>query len=78
LEADIPTRLERNKSPHRLQCKPTKRDTETSEKYLLDAEKNYRLNSTTGEIKMHNYLRINNTTLSAEEVARKIKETFKF
>jgi hypothetical protein len=36
----------------------------------------YRLNSLDGEIKRKNYLRINNTFLSPDEVAAQIKETF--
>lgn len=45
LVTDISTRLERNKSPHRLEHKPSKRDTVVSEKRLLDFEKVCRFNS---------------------------------
>jgi len=38
----------------------------------------YRLNSVKGEITRENYMRINNTNLSAEEVALMIKEKFNF
>ena len=37
----------------------------------------FRLNSEEEEIEKENYLRINNTELSAEEVARMIKNRFK-
>lgn len=77
LEADINERLERNKSPHRLNCKPTKRNIEWSEKNLKDSAKKYRLNSNVGEIKEENYIRIDNTFLSPDEVARIITKTFK-
>jgi hypothetical protein len=36
----------------------------------------HRLNSKEGEITRENYLRINNTDLSADEVARLIKDAF--
>lgn len=37
LEADIDERLERNKSPHRLENKPTKRNIEWSENKLKES-----------------------------------------
>ncbi|MDQ0201648.1 AAA family ATPase [Neobacillus ginsengisoli] len=77
LEADFNERLERNKSPNRLEHKPTKRNIETSEANLKSSMQKYRLNSLEGEIKKENYLRINNTNLSAVEVAEIIKERFR-
>ncbi|GIO61003.1 MULTISPECIES: AAA family ATPase [Paenibacillus] len=76
LEADLDERLSRNLSPNRLQHKPTKRNMEWSENELKTSMEKYRLNSYDGEIKRENYLRINNTDLSAEEVARQIKHKF--
>jgi hypothetical protein len=76
LEADIEERLERNKTPHRLEHKPTKRNIKYSEYDLITTMKRHRLNSIEGEIKKKNYIRINNTNLSAEEVAKIIKEKF--
>lgn len=76
LEADVTERLERNKSSNRLEHKPSKRDIEWSEKDLKSSMEKYRLNSLEGELKYPNYLKINNTNLSAEEVALSIKETF--
>lgn len=77
LEADLEERVRRNRTENRLKNKPTKRNVEWSEKNLLrDAEK-YRLNSLPGEVKEKNYLRIDNTNLSAEEVAKMIREKFK-
>jgi hypothetical protein len=78
LEADLDERLERNKSPHRLAEKPTKRNLEFSEQNLRSTLEKYRLNSEDGEIKEENYLRINNTNLSAETVAQMIKDKFLF
>lgn len=76
LEADIDERLERNKSPHRLEHKPTKRNVDWSENELKDTMRKYRLNSNEGEFQNENYLRINNTNLSAVEVAGIISKRF--
>lgn len=76
LEADLNERLVRNRSEFRLQNKPTKRDIEQSEANLLDTLDRHRLNSYEGEITKPNYIRINNTDLSAEEVAAMIKDRF--
>jgi hypothetical protein len=76
LEANVEDRLKRNKTPHRLEYKPTKRNIEQSEQHLLSTIESSRLNSKKGEIEKENYLRIDNTYLSAEEVAQIIKKEF--
>jgi hypothetical protein len=76
LEADLEERLMRNKSSNRLKHKPSKRNIEWSENDLKSSLEKYRLNSFEGEIKVSNYIRINNTSLSAIEVAKTIKENF--
>ncbi|PGM52678.1 AAA family ATPase [Bacillus sp. AFS053548] len=76
LEAELDERLARNKTPHRLEHKPTKRDIEWSENNLMKTMEKFRLNSIEGEIQKENYLKINNTNMSAEEVAILIKEGF--
>jgi hypothetical protein len=76
LEADINARLDRNRSPHRLLHKPTKRDLEWSDRDLQTTMEKYRLNSFKGEIKRENYIKINNTNLSATEVSIMVKEYF--
>lgn len=76
LEADLEERLERNKSPHRLEHKPTKRNLERSERDLKSTMEIYRLNSIDGEIKRENYIKINNANLNADEVAKIIKDKF--
>lgn len=78
LEADLEERLERNKSDNRLKHKPSKRDIEWSEADLKNSMDSYRLNSLDGEIQYSNYLKINNTNLDAQEVAKIIKQTFHF
>lgn len=77
LEANVEERLNRNKTPHRLEHKPTKRNTEQSEQHLISTLESNRLNSKKGEIEKENYIRIDNTYLSAEEVAQIIKKEFK-
>ncbi|MEH7493197.1 AAA family ATPase [Neobacillus niacini] len=76
LEADLNERLKRNKSPHRLLHKPTKRNIEWSENNLKKSMEKYRLNSLEGEITKPEYIRINNTYMSAEETAKVIKDKF--
>lgn len=76
LEADLEERLKRNKTENRLKNKPTKRDLEKSEKDLIKYMEKFRLNSYPGEIKEKKYLKINNTNISAEEIAKIIKEKF--
>ena len=77
LEADINERLERNKSPHRLEHKPTKRNIEWSENELIESMERYRLSSHPDEIKRENYIKVNNTKLSATEVAKLISGRFR-
>ena len=76
LEADVEERLKRNRTENRLANKPSKRNLEWSDKDLLEGVKEYRLNSNDGEVKEKNYLKINNTNISAEEAAKIIKEKF--
>lgn len=76
LVADQKERLRRNKTENRIKNKASKRDTEFSQKLILNEDKNYRLVSREGEIPFDNYLKIDNTKLSAEETAVIIKEHF--
>jgi hypothetical protein len=78
LEADLEERLRRNVTENRLLHKPTKRDVARSERNLIATHENHRLNSYPGEVSKDNYLRINNTNLEPEEVARRIRERFGF
>ena len=76
LEANLEERLKRNKMENRLLNKPSKRNLEWSEKDLLKSVKKYRFNSKENEIKEKNYLRIDNTNISADIVAKMIKEKY--
>ena len=76
LRADLEKRLERNRHEDRLAAKPSKRDVEWSEKVMLYHEEKYRMNSEEGEFKEKNIFRIDNTELSPQEVALRIKKHF--
>ncbi|MCR8847929.1 AAA family ATPase [Rossellomorea sp. SC111] len=76
LESDLEVRLKRNITPNRVEHKPSKRNIEDSEKRLLASLDTHRLNSVEGEIERENYIKINNTNMSAEEVADKIIDEF--
>ncbi|MFP3847083.1 DEAD/DEAH box helicase family protein [Priestia filamentosa] len=76
LEAGVEERLKRNRTPYRLEQKPTKRNIKLSERNLLSTMDRFRLNSERGEIDKENYIRINNENLEAEVVAKMIKERF--
>jgi hypothetical protein len=78
LQADLPTRLKRNREPSRLEQKPSKRDLASSEARLLQHEKDYELNTSDARpfFQTDNYIKINNTNLPAAAVAVMIKERF--
>ena len=78
LETDLETRLARNRTENRLLHKPSKRDFEWSDADVRDSAANHRLNSLTGEITEANYLRLDNTHMSAEDAAGAIAERFGF
>jgi hypothetical protein len=68
--------LERNKTENRLANKASKRDLNASEARMIKEEKRHRLESIDGEIKLENYIKIDNTTLAPDVVANMIKEKF--
>lgn len=76
LVAPQSVRLERNGSENRLKNKPSKRNIELSNKRLIDDDSNYRIESYDGEIPFENYIKIDNTNLSAKETSKMIKERF--
>ena len=77
LSADLETRLQRNLTPHRLEMKLTKRDTEWTKNDILKAMEKYRLNSNDDEFICDNHIKIDNTNLQPEAVADIIIEKFK-
>ena len=76
LEAPLDVRLSRNATENRLNQKPTKRNLEWSHKDVMNGDSKHRLNSLPGEINEKNYIRIDNTALSAEETSKMIQQTF--
>lgn len=76
LVASREVRLQRNATENRLQNKASKRDVEISNQRLVSDDSNYRLESLDGEIKFENYIKIDNTELPPDVVAKIIKERF--
>ena len=76
--ADFEERLARNKSENRLAQKESKRNVERSEAEMRHTQATHRLNSREGEIlPFESYLKIDNTNLAPDEVARTIKKSLK-
>ena len=69
LEATLEERLRRNATEFRLAEKPSKRDVEASKQRLLHNSTTYKLNSTDEFRGRTDYLRIDNTNLSALDAA---------
>lgn len=76
LIADQSVRLARNETENRLRNKASKRDLEASNQRVLNEDKKHRLVSESGEITFENYMRIDNTSLSPDVVAKMIKDRF--
>ena len=76
LVAPQEVRLARNATANRIANKPSKADVEASNERLKDEDAKYRLVSLEGEIPFDNYLRIDNSSLSPEETAKLIRDTF--
>ena len=77
LVADQEERLRRNKTENRLRNKASKRDTAVSDERLKNEDANYRLESREGEVTFDNYIKIDNTHLEPDVVAKMIKDHFK-
>ncbi len=69
-------RLQRNETENRLLHKPSKRDLEASRERVLRDDANYRCESLPGEIPFENYIKIDNSNLTPEEVATIIRQRF--
>lgn len=74
LKADLSERLKRNRDPHRLAYKPSKRDVVASEESLLHFETNCRMNTLKNEFTQKQILVIDNTNTEPFKVARLIKQ----
>ena len=75
--ADMDVRLERNVTENRLKNKPSKRMVEDSRERFEQIENKYRLNSYDGEFDGDNYIKINNTNIAPDVVAKMIVDYFK-
>ncbi len=76
LVAPQEVRLKRNETENRLKNKASKRDLEFSSFMIRKQDEKYRLESYDGEVNFDNYIKIDNSNLSPEEVAHMIKERF--
>ncbi len=76
LVASREVRLKRNATDNRLLNKASKRNVSLSNQRLIDDDKKYRLESMDGEIPFENYMKIDNTNLAPDVVARMIKNQF--
>lgn len=76
LVAPQEVRLQRNITENRLNYKASKRNIDISNQRLINTDNTYRCVSNDGEIPFENYLKIDNSNLSAEETALKIKQYF--
>jgi hypothetical protein len=76
LEAPLPVRLDRNNLPDRRTSKPNQAATLTAE-VMQDLDARYRLNSDPGELdEFGPHLRIDTTSSSPTESARRVIDTF--
>jgi hypothetical protein len=76
LYAEQDERLARNRTPFRLEHKPSKRDLEFSDANLRDLDTRYKLNSDGDFPYPEAHLRLDTTRMAAEEAARRIAERF--
>ena len=75
LQADLDTRLERNRTELRLLDKPSKRDVAKSDERVRAMEERYQLCSN-GSFPFPDHLLVDNTHLAPAEVAQRIVERF--
>lgn len=76
LVAPQKVRLQRNTTENRLKHKPSKRNLEWSNEMIIESDLENRLESYDGEIPYENYIKIDNTNLSAAETAKIIRDRF--
>lgn len=78
LETDVEERLRRNRTEHRMNCKPIKRNVDWSEHDILSTAETAQFNPKQAPDFLKRYYQLNNTALSAQEAAqlilRKVEE----
>ena len=76
LVASAQVRLQRNMTENRLKHKASKKDLKASNQRLLDFDERHRLESDPDEITFPNYLRLDNSYISAQDAARRVRDHF--
>ena len=76
LVASREVRLERNVTENRLLHKASKRNIEASNRRLINDDEKHRFESFEGEIPYENYMKIDNSNLAPDVVAKMIKDRF--
>ena len=76
LTAPLDVRLKRNITENRLKNKASKRYIEASNERLIQHTKNHRFVSRDGEIPIRNFMRIDNSNIEPDVVAKMIKDKF--
>lgn len=76
LVAPVEVRMERNATENRLKHKASKRNIEESNQRLIRDDEHHRLESYEGEVPFENYIKIDNTHVPPDAVARQIKTRF--
>ena len=76
LEATPAERLRRNQTPLRMREKWPQRNVDGSRAFLLEADRKYRMNSSEVFFYPDRHLKIDNTTLEPDDVARRIAAHF--
>ena len=76
LTAPLEVRLQRNVTENRLKNKASKRDIEASNARLIQHTSQHRFVSHDGEVPIQNFIRIDNSSLDAETVAKRIRDRF--
>jgi hypothetical protein len=76
LTAPLDVRLKRNVTENRLKNKTSKGDVEASNARLIRDTKNHRFISHDGEVPIKNFMRIDNSNIAPDLVAKMIKDRF--
>jgi hypothetical protein len=74
LYASLEIRLQRNTTENRLKHKPSKRNFDESHNLILNSK--YRCISNDGEILFDDYIKVDNSNLPPDVVAKMIKDRF--
>ena len=76
LTAPLDVRLKRNVTENRLKNKASKRNIASSNERVIQHTKNHRFVSRDGEVPISNFMRIDNSNIEPDVVAKMIKDKF--